>query len=159
MVDLEATIMCGEHDRFDGRDPDKLELKVSEIISYPGYQSADKGLDVAIFKVTKPSDMNTEDKAKFDRLKSEGKIGPACLPRIDQEYGSGDFIVAGWGKTQYPRRFVRNVRQNMFAIVSLFDFNRMIDWPLSGSYHSTLKMQQFHVRYAKTKTTSPFPKV
>ena len=57
--------------------------------------SAPQGYDIAVFKV------NIGPLIGREEIKQNvHKIYPACLPRVEEGYQGGEFVVAGWGLTK-----------------------------------------------------------
>lgn len=78
---------------LDTHESSEIRFEVTEVIIHPEYLgSSHQGFDIAIYKVN--------DKSASNRREiREGKIFPACLPRVDEEYGvsNPELWVAGWG--------------------------------------------------------------
>ena len=78
---------------------------MTEVIVHPNYKGADKGYDIAIFKV---DDEKAKPWDKPEIVQGKNQIYPACLPRVDDQYNSARLWVAGWGLTK--QKILRDVR-------------------------------------------------
>lgn len=85
-----------------------MTFEVTEVIPHPKYHGADKGYDIAIFKI------NHEKADIIGTVNSNGntQMYPACLPRTSEEYSTrNDKVwVAGWGLRKQRR--LSDVKKN-----------------------------------------------
>ena len=81
---------------LDSRESSEIEFEVTEVIVHPNYKGADKGYDIAIFKV---NDQKANTASRPEIQEGRRQIYPACLPRVEQEYSTSNrrLWVAGWG--------------------------------------------------------------
>ena len=70
--------------------------------------SAPQGYDIAVFKVNIGPLIGREEIKK-----NVHKIYPACLPRVEEGYQGGEFVVAGWGLTKSRIVEVRLVKKSI----------------------------------------------
>ena len=94
------SITCGEH-LLNADEDGQVTFEVTEVIPHPKYHGADKGYDIAIFKI------NHEKADIIGTVNSNGntQMYPACLPRTSEEYSTrNDKVwVAGWGLRKQRR--------------------------------------------------------
>ena len=77
--------------------------------------SAPQGYDIAVFKV------NIGPLIGREEIKQNiHKIYPACLPRVEEGYQGGEFVVAGWGLTKSRIVEVRLVEKKSFRYILHF---------------------------------------
>ena len=107
-------IVCGEHNLQLGSsgEPNEIELDVVEIVNHPRYIRAPLGYDIAVYKVNIGPLIG-----RSEILPENNQIYPACLPRINEGYKEGDFVVAGWGLTQ--SRIIKGTRVEVRGIQNI----------------------------------------
>jgi len=116
-------ITCGEHE-LDLQESGQINFYVTQVIVHPKYQGADKGYDIAIFKVD-DNEAKTWDRPEIQEGRKE--VYPACLPRLDAEYGTSNrrLWVAGWGLVKQ-----RTVAGNRIQVRGLQNNPRHVDVPV-----------------------------
>ena len=92
------TITCGEH-LLNEVQNGQLDFEVTKVIIHPNYHGADKGYDIAVFKV---NDQKADTVNREEIKESNRQVYPACLPKTSEEYSAqnGRIWVAGWGLTK-----------------------------------------------------------